>query len=147
MGNLFTRRQIVFGALLALLAIVMAVGNDQIASAAPKPVDGYGSREAFERACIGQGGSLAYGLGGELACRVAGGSIVCDERGNNCLFYPSAPRNGGQSAGADDTVVVIGTGPGLKEPGGMSSIELPGGFGGSSDGDVDGGSDGNVSAP
>jgi hypothetical protein len=135
-----------WGALLALFAVLGAVGNAQVASAEPKQVDSYGSAEAFERACAGKGGTLSYGLGGEVACRLGNGSIICDHRGNDCWFYPSAPRN----AGADDAdeAVVLGTAglPG-KTPGTINSIEIPGGFSGSSNGDIDVGPDGNVAAP
>ena len=118
-------RRVCFGILLAVLAVVAAVGEGHLASAAPKQVQGYGSAEAFERECMRQGGTLAYGLGGEIACRLAKGTIVCDQRGNDCWYYPVEP---------DGSVVIIGTGePSGKGPGdGFSSIELDGGLSGSS---------------
>jgi hypothetical protein len=139
-----TRRQIFVGALLALVAVLGAVGDGQIASAEPRKVDGYGSREAFERACARQGGTLSYGLGGELACRLDKGSIICDHQGNNCWFYPSSPRNAGADEG--DEAVVLGTGglPG-KTPGTVNSVDIP--IGPSGSGDIDVGTGDIVAAP
>lgn len=139
-------RRVFFGTMLVVLAVLAAVGEGQLASAAPKQVEGYGSAEAFKRACGRQGGTLAYGLGGEIACRLGNGSIVCDHRGNNCWFYPSASRDVEAHPDGD---IVVGTGgvPG-KNPGhDFSSIELDGGLSGSSSGDVSGDSGDNVAAP
>ena len=133
------RRRFCFGLLLALLAVVTAVGDGQSVSAGERKVRDHGSGTAFERFCEQLNGTFMVGLGGETACRLANGTIICDERGNDCWFHPiPAP---------EDEAVVIGGNVGKGPAGGVVAAEQPSGSSGSGSGDIDIGPDTSVAAP
>jgi hypothetical protein len=136
-----TRRRFCFGLFLALLAVVTTIGDGQSVSAGERKARDHGSSAAFERFCEQLGGRFMVGLGGDTACQLANGTIICDARGNDCWFHPvPAPQDeavvndGNVSGGSAGDVVAAG------QPSGSSGS-------GSGDGDIDIGPDTNVAAP
>jgi hypothetical protein len=136
-----TRRRFYLGLFLALLAVVTTLGDGQSVSAGERKARDHGSGAAFERFCKQLGGTFMFGLGGETACRLANGTIICDARGNDCWFYPMPDP--------EDEAVVIDGNVGKGPAGGVVEAEQPSGSSGSGsgDGDIDVGPDTNVVAP
>lgn len=134
-----TRRRVCFGLLLALLTLVAAIGDGQSVSAGERKVRDHGSSAAFKGFCAQLNGTFMGGLGGETACRLANGTIICDARGNDCWFHPIPDP--------EDEAVVSDGNVSNGSARDVEAADQPSGSSGSGDGDIDNGPGSIVAAP